>query len=371
MTISAPSKLTVPFANAGSKNTIPVASQIGITNGAASYTDGFPPLTMTAKSAGGVPPYGQDMNGVLYAITQGLQYIQAGGVYTYDSSFASSVGGYPIGAVVNSSDNSGSWISTTANNTTNPESFGAGWYPYAHYGAASVTMTSSNVTLTALQAAKKEIIITGALTANLQLIFPVWNQEWIVLNNTTGSFSITAKTASGSGVVLTAGVNDVYGDGTNIKQVSIPLGFTPVQQGGGTGQLSNKVYIGYDGTSNLNLQIDTANYASTWPIYSAYALGQGQTWTSYTVSGGTPQRQFGTTYTNSTGKPIFVIAYYTASYNGYISMSVGGVVVCNTSAGSYSNSFYLPVFAVVPNGATYVVNTSLGTGTLSNWAELR
>ena len=52
-------------------------------------------------------------------------------------------------------------------------------------------------------------------------------------------------------------------------------------------------------------------------------------------------------------------------------MSVNGVVTCNTGAGSYTNSIHLPVFAVVPNGATYVVNTSLGTGTLTNWAELR
>jgi hypothetical protein len=43
------------------------------------------------------------------------------------------------------------------------------------------------------------------------------------------------------------------------------LGFTPVQQGGGTDQLSNKVYIGWN-SSTLNLQIDSTNYGSTWPI---------------------------------------------------------------------------------------------------------
>ena len=69
MSISTPTKITVPFANTGSKNTIPVPSQISVTPGAASYTDGFPPLTMTPKASGGVPPFGQDMNGILYAIT--------------------------------------------------------------------------------------------------------------------------------------------------------------------------------------------------------------------------------------------------------------------------------------------------------------
>lgn len=45
------------------------------------------------------------------------------------------------------------------------------------------------------------------------------------------------------------------------------LGYTPVQQGGGTGQFaSNKLYIGWDNNSRLRLQIDTTNYGGTWPI---------------------------------------------------------------------------------------------------------
>ena len=78
---SAPSKLTMPFANSGSKNTVPVPSQIGITAGAASYTDGFPPLTMTPVAAGGVPPSGLDMNGHLtslgYTVTKAAEAVAA------------------------------------------------------------------------------------------------------------------------------------------------------------------------------------------------------------------------------------------------------------------------------------------------------
>jgi Chaperone of endosialidase len=43
------------------------------------------------------------------------------------------------------------------------------------------------------------------------------------------------------------------------------LGYTPLQQGGGTGQGTNKLYIGW-ATSLLNLQVDTVNFGSTWPI---------------------------------------------------------------------------------------------------------
>jgi hypothetical protein len=49
----------------------------------------------------------------------------------------------------------------------------------------------------------------------------------------------------------------------NNKQGS--LGFTPVQQGGGTGQGTNKVYVGWLG-STLGLQIDSTNFSNTWPI---------------------------------------------------------------------------------------------------------
>lgn len=41
--------------------------------------------------------------------------------------------------------------------------------------------------------------------------------------------------------------------------------FTPVQQGGGTGQGTNKLYMGWDG-ANLRLQVDTTNFGSSWPI---------------------------------------------------------------------------------------------------------
>lgn len=41
--------------------------------------------------------------------------------------------------------------------------------------------------------------------------------------------------------------------------------FTPVQQGGGSGQLTNKIYIGWNG-SNLALQVDSTSFGSNWPI---------------------------------------------------------------------------------------------------------
>lgn len=214
-----PAKLVLPFANAGGKNTIPAASQIGITAGAASLTDGFPPLTRTPIASGGVPPSGLDMNGILYQLSAIIRWANAGGGYAYDSTFAndSNVGGYPKGARIMRSDGLGYWLNIAENNTTDPEGGSpANWVPDFTSGVAAVTMTSANVTLTPAQYGKPIVIISGTLTANLNLIFPAIAAEWVVINNTTGAFTITCKTASGTGLVVNTAAL-IVGDGTNIQ----------------------------------------------------------------------------------------------------------------------------------------------------------
>lgn len=128
---SIPPKFPIPWGNsAGSAyiRSIPEASQIGVTNCAASLTDGFPPLTFTPSSAGGCPPFGQDFNGILKQVTQWSRWVQAGGPVFYDSSFATSIGGYPKGTILSSTIVPGyRWLSTAENNTTDPDAGGAGW----------------------------------------------------------------------------------------------------------------------------------------------------------------------------------------------------------------------------------------------------
>ena len=51
------------------------------------------------------------------------------------------------------------------------------------------------------------------------------------------------------------------------------LGFTPVQQGTGTGQLNNAVKIGWTGSA-LALQVDGSNMGTQWPI-AATGIGMG------------------------------------------------------------------------------------------------
>jgi len=109
---------------------IPEASQIGVNDGWASLQTGFPPLNMTPLGAGGIPPFGQDFNGILQWITQAAQWAQAGGPMVYDAAFAAAIGGYPAGAILTAATLDHQWINTVNGNLTDPDAGGAGWVRY-------------------------------------------------------------------------------------------------------------------------------------------------------------------------------------------------------------------------------------------------
>ena len=80
---------------------------------------------------------------------------------------------------------------------------------------------------------------------------------------------LNGKQASGSYAATSHTHDDRYYTETEMNTLlagrQAALGFTPVQQGGGTDQATNKLYIGWSG-SNLRLQVDTTDFGSTWPI---------------------------------------------------------------------------------------------------------
>lgn len=121
-----PKFLQKAFAATGAKTDIPLNADL--IKGRAGYNEGFPPINMTAVAAGGIPPYGQDMNGVLYDLSTAIQYIQSGIDFPFDSAFATAIGGYAVGAIVSdASDKSLLWVNGTASNTAFP----TGWTSFA------------------------------------------------------------------------------------------------------------------------------------------------------------------------------------------------------------------------------------------------
>lgn len=218
---SQPKLIPTPFADNGAKQNIPKDSQIGVTAGRASYEDGFPPLTRTPLAAGGVPPFGTDFNGVLNDITAAVRWAQSGAGYPFNPEFNAAIDGYPKGSKIPNSSLDGFWINTVEGNKNNPESTGGaltGWIPSANSTSSSISgLSGSSLTLTPLQASKDRILLSGTLTANINLIVPAWPKTWIVENKCTGNFNVTFKTASGSGVAMASGtVHYLIGDGVNV-----------------------------------------------------------------------------------------------------------------------------------------------------------
>jgi hypothetical protein len=87
---------------------------------------------------------------------------------------------------------------------------------------------SSDVTLSSAEAANKVMTFTGLLTGNINVIVPNTVSVYYCYNNTTGAFSLTVKTAAGSGIAITQGARDVLVcDATNVyRAVSSVSGTT-------------------------------------------------------------------------------------------------------------------------------------------------
>lgn len=89
-------------------------------------------------------------------------------------------------------------------------------------------------------------------------------------------------------------------------------------------------------------------------------IGVNQTWTNVTST-----RSLGTTYTNSTGKPIEILVTLSGGSSGQFNMqlTINGSVIFNTN-----QDFGFPLSFIIPNGNTYKVEGSDG---LNTWWELR
>lgn len=98
---------------------------------------------------------------------------------------------------------------------------------------------------------------------------------------------------------------------------------------------------------------------------SSGVLGAGQSWQDVKT---TPGRVSGTSYTNTTGRPIIVKVTTGGSTTTAVAITVSGVLVESQSTSDSSALSASSGQALVPHGATYSVAV---TGGISIWTELR
>lgn len=235
--MSSPAPVLIPavFAVDGDRNVIPLTSA---DPQRAQYEEGFPVLTMTPVAEGGKPPLGPDFNGIFYAAFSHLFALQGGALQAFSTGVSDAIGGYNKGAIVAMANGEGYWICIVDDTTDNPDSgFSAGWRPIYAYGPGAISgLTGGTRTLSVVEASRPFLVLTGTLTSNLQLVVPTVYQQWLVINATTGAFTVTVKTGAGTGVVVPTGgaaaPTAVYCDGTNVQRVftpsALPTSVSPV-----------------------------------------------------------------------------------------------------------------------------------------------
>lgn len=123
-------------------------------------------------------------------------------------------------------------------------------------------------------------------------------------------------------------------------------------------------------TGDNSTKVATTAFAKT--AIEAVSIGVGQTWQNVRS-----QRAFNVTYTNNTGKPIFVsISTVTDTTTAVINIYIDGILVSLAITDSPDGLVNKEVNAsfIVPNGSTYSANNVFGGssyGGIDIWAELR
>jgi hypothetical protein len=121
-------------------------------------------------------------------------------------------------------ENSGTWGDKTNTNLTLLDQAISGYQAVSIAGGAQTTaLAMTNATIS--NARNAVISLTGTITGNQIVTIPDGIQKvYIILNNTSGAFTVQFKTVSGTGYTWSAtdkGTRVLYSDGTNISDTGL------------------------------------------------------------------------------------------------------------------------------------------------------
>ncbi|EHV4436286.1 tail fiber protein [Salmonella enterica] len=354
----APEKQAKPFGINGQREPLLPTTPAG--DNTASYELGFPPITMILKSAGGLPPKGQDMNQILFELSSLTRWFSAGALNTFDSSFSGVIGGYPAGSLLWSNDGTKIFVNTVNDNTGDPNTGASGWVELLTYiGIKNASTTQKGiVSLTSSRVSGSETI---AATANA--VAQNYN-DIIALQGKTVDASVTQK---GIVQLTSSRVSDSESIAATAKAVAQNYSDIIALQGKTNDATStNKGIIRVsDSRTSTESGIAASSFAAS-QNYSDMKGLFGQC--------GMKSRTLGVTYTNSQSFAVFVSVNAVIS-DGSSFLSAAVSVDGNTAnfIGSQTTNLAgqrATIAFMVPAGATYIVQQFSGTVSDVTWVEV-
>jgi hypothetical protein len=239
------------------------------------------------------------------------------------------------------------------------------------YVSISLTGQPSPYTLSGTNLNRIAYQFSGVLTANMEIVVPNTIQQYWVRNNTTGSYTLTVKTAAGTGVsVVQNGAAIMYCDGTNVVEADTNNLSTPISisQGGTGATTAGTALINLGGTS-LGIGLFTAtNAATARASISAAASGANSDITSLsglTTPLSVPQGGTGVATVPTNGQVLigngtnYSLSTLTAGTGVSITNGSGSITIASTGVTVYPGAG-IPVSTGSAWGTSY---GTTGTGT--------
>lgn len=313
----------IPFALIGTRAAVP---DVDPGDNSVNYEEGFTlpyELPKTNPASLNIPR--NQTNQIYFDLSNELALLQAHGTPDYITSALN--GGtpyaYSIGDRVRYDDGTNGprvFVSRVDTNTALP-TVAANWSPVRDTTPYAVVAGTANA-------------LTAALSPSLGLI-------------PAGTMFLLRHAAANTGAVTLA-LNGGPAKAV-VRSNDIPLGAGNIPGAGSIG-----LYV-YDLTLDKYVLLNPAPND---------VIGVAQTWQNLTGS-----RTAGTTYTNTTTRPIAVFARaVVTSASNALNLTVAGVLVSSVGIGITGSTMF--VFGIVPPGATYSV-TATGSASLDTWSELR
>lgn len=295
------------FAANGSKNNIQNTRQAGQDPEDATWSDGFPNVTMQPIESGGLPPKGMDFNGILNALSATIVHMQKGNLFYFDKAYCDAFGGYQKGAILLADDGTKVFISVADKNTNNPNQNPQSWEVIAGIGlnaaSASKLFEGRNI---------GGVFFDGTQDIDLPGVNKPGNQS------TTGNANTATKLQTARKITL-------------------------------NGAVAGSCSFNGEGDAVINTT-------------QVIGLGINQDWVDVT-----PWRAYGTVYVNQTQSPIYLSISFYHTNKRQAELWIDNVLIGEVTT-SNEDSQRKALSGIVQPGKGYILNGNLD---IRAWSELR